>query len=152
MNCRLVQSRLSAYIDGELGGVEMLAVRDHVARCKRCGAELEDLRSLKTLLTRCAVPEPCRNFEDRLLANVYAHQQRRVQSTWRATLFASLGTAAAAMTVTTVWLRSHREPIATPAKAKDEISLELGRDQIAQAASDPLSSPGAGTPAFYAAR
>lgn len=152
MNCRLAQSRLSAYIDGELDGREMLAVREHVGLCNCCRGELEELRSLKALLVRCSAPEPRLEFEDRLLATVFSHSERRTRANWRATLFASLGTAAAAMAVTTVWLQSHREPTASPIRAKDDIALELGRDQIAQAASDPLSGAGAGTPVFYAGR
>ncbi len=50
MNCRKTRSLLSAYIDRELTGFEMLAIRDHLSGCTGCDAEHRSLVSVKTLL------------------------------------------------------------------------------------------------------
>ena len=52
MNCRRSSNLLSAYIDGELNGVEMLAVREHLGECAACRQEYESLRATKQLLCR----------------------------------------------------------------------------------------------------
>ncbi|MBS1701034.1 MAG: zf-HC2 domain-containing protein [Armatimonadetes bacterium] len=59
MSCNRVQSKLSAYLDGEMSGVEMLQVRHHVHECSECQAELESLRTVQTLLRDMpTTPEP----------------------------------------------------------------------------------------------
>lgn len=50
MNCRYVQSRLSAYLDFELSGVEQQQIRNHLEQCMVCSRELESLRRTKQLL------------------------------------------------------------------------------------------------------
>ena len=50
MNCRRTSTLLSAYIDRELTGHEMLLIRDHLSSCRACGEEYESLRLLKQLL------------------------------------------------------------------------------------------------------
>jgi len=52
MNCRRVISLLSAYIDGEMNGIDMLAVREHISQCKTCREDYESLRATKQLLSR----------------------------------------------------------------------------------------------------
>lgn len=52
MNCHKVQSLVSAYVDGELSGHEMLAIRQHLADCRECTAEYESLLSLKRMYGR----------------------------------------------------------------------------------------------------
>lgn len=50
MNCRYVQSRLSAYLDFELSGAEQQQIRTHLEQCMICSRELEGLRRTKQLL------------------------------------------------------------------------------------------------------
>jgi anti-sigma factor RsiW len=50
MNCHKVLSLVSAYVDGELAGVEMLAVRRHLSECRECTSEYESLLTLKRML------------------------------------------------------------------------------------------------------
>ena len=47
MNCRRVQSFMSAYADSELPGIEMLAVRQHLSECTECRLEFESLLTIK---------------------------------------------------------------------------------------------------------
>jgi anti-sigma factor RsiW len=63
-----LELQLSAYLDGELPPDEMMAVRQHLAQCPSCEAELEALRDTKRLLGRLGPPEPPRDLEDGILA------------------------------------------------------------------------------------
>ena len=47
MNCHKVQSLISAYVDCEIPGVEMLAVRQHLSECAECNSEYECLLRVK---------------------------------------------------------------------------------------------------------
>jgi hypothetical protein len=58
MNCRRVSSLISAYIDGELTGVEMLEIRDHLKSCRSCTLQYESLRYTKQLLSHLAYAQP----------------------------------------------------------------------------------------------
>ena len=58
MNCRKIYQALSAYMDGELPGVDALVVRQHLASCHECRAEYEGLRHTKQLLSRLRMKEP----------------------------------------------------------------------------------------------
>ncbi|MFN3652716.1 MAG: anti-sigma factor family protein [Armatimonadota bacterium] len=56
MLCNRVQNLLSAYIDSELTGQEMLSIRGHVERCPDCRQELESLRGVKRLFASLDTP------------------------------------------------------------------------------------------------
>ena len=58
MNCRKIYQALSAYMDGELPGVDALVVRQHLASCNECRAEYEGLRHTKQLLSRLRMKAP----------------------------------------------------------------------------------------------
>jgi anti-sigma factor RsiW len=49
---------LSAYIDGELTGQEMLNVRGHISRCRECRDEHYSLKTMKYLLSSLPEKEP----------------------------------------------------------------------------------------------
>lgn len=52
MNCNRTKKLMSAYIDNELTGMEMLAIRRHTSVCKECELELEAFLSTKESLSR----------------------------------------------------------------------------------------------------
>lgn len=58
MNCQFSHNRLSAYLDRELTGDQMIAVRTHVEQCNECQRELEALRSVKHGLRDLPTLEP----------------------------------------------------------------------------------------------
>lgn len=58
MNCHRVRSLVSAYVDGELPGVEMLAIRHHLAECTECTKEYESILNLKRLFGRLQPKRP----------------------------------------------------------------------------------------------
>ncbi len=70
MNCQNAQNSLSAYLDRELPGDQMIAVRSHVEYCNECQAELEELRSVKSGLASLPVFEPRESFADDVLRMV----------------------------------------------------------------------------------
>jgi hypothetical protein len=54
MNCETAQQQLGAYLDGELAVDEQGRLREHIARCAGCAAELKDLRELVERVPRTA--------------------------------------------------------------------------------------------------
>jgi anti-sigma factor RsiW len=62
MNCGRACNQLSAYIDRELTGAEMMQIRRHLGDCDGCRAEYESLCRMKMLLGRLPAPEPRPDF------------------------------------------------------------------------------------------
>ncbi len=58
MNCRKVNHLLSAYMDGELPGIESLQIRDHLNSCQACCDDYNELLHMKRLLGRLKVQTP----------------------------------------------------------------------------------------------
>jgi hypothetical protein len=67
MNCRYVQSRLSAYLDFELSGDEQQLIRSHLETCIECSCEYESLRRTKQLLRQIPTVKPHTGPEQVLL-------------------------------------------------------------------------------------
>ncbi|MCX7924324.1 MAG: anti-sigma factor [Fimbriimonadales bacterium] len=86
MNCRYVQSRLSAYLDVELSGAEQQQIRSHLEQCIECSCELESLRRTKQLLRQMPIVVPSSGPEHLLLRVRHStHAPRRATVfTWRA--------------------------------------------------------------------
>ncbi len=76
MNCRYVQSHLSAYIDMELTGWEQQRIRAHLECCLDCSAEYETLRRMKHLMRHLPTVIPLRGPEAVLQR---LHRQRVVE-------------------------------------------------------------------------
>jgi hypothetical protein len=66
MNCRRVTSLLSAYIDGELTGVEMLEIRRHLSDCADCEEEHAAILFTKQALSRLGSIVPKEDFVAKL--------------------------------------------------------------------------------------
>jgi hypothetical protein len=66
VNCRRTRSLLSAYVDAELTGFDMLQIRDHISRCGDCGSEHESLLSVKRILSSLPDKQPSPEFIFRL--------------------------------------------------------------------------------------
>jgi len=58
---------MSAYVDCELPGVEMLAVRQHLSDCKECEAEFEDLLKIKRAFGAMSPRIPAPDLPNRIL-------------------------------------------------------------------------------------
>ena len=71
---------LSAYLDGELKGMRLHQVEEHLAECEACQKELNSLQGLSTLLQEVPLPEFISN--ERFVAQVNLRlPQRRVAKT-----------------------------------------------------------------------
>lgn len=70
MNCHKVQSLMSAYVDSELSGLEMLAIRQHLSECVECSSEFESLFSVKKALGRLGAKVPVTNLADRICSRL----------------------------------------------------------------------------------
>lgn len=70
MNCSFVQSRMSSYVDGELPGDDMMAVRRHIDSCRECARYLESDRGIKKAVAALPEREAPADLEARLLVAV----------------------------------------------------------------------------------
>lgn len=68
MNCGRANRLMSAYIDGELPGTDMLDVRSHLRSCQACEQEYESLRRVKTAMSHLQLVRASAGAEDRLIA------------------------------------------------------------------------------------
>lgn len=107
MNCRRVVSLMSAYVDGELTGVEMLEIRRHLDNCAECAEEHESTLAMKLAVSRLRTIRPREDFVNSMLATLDVVQvpryQRIINSSVR--IFRSkLSPVAAALAVSSVAL------------------------------------------------
>jgi anti-sigma factor RsiW len=70
MRCRKAKKLISAYLDGELTGARLEAVRAHLGRCPDCEAFAADLARVSRQVTLFSAPEPREGFVDRLMARL----------------------------------------------------------------------------------
>jgi len=100
MNCKSVQNRLSAYLDRELGGDELLQMRSHLSLCRDCRTEAEGLRSLKALLGGVRCPEPPPDLAERLTANMLRQRYEEPKRTIKVSALMFAGVTACSMLAT----------------------------------------------------
>ena len=59
MSCNKVLSQLSAFVDGEMSGVEMQQFRSHISQCSDCRDEFDRIRGVQAVLRDLPqTPEP----------------------------------------------------------------------------------------------
>ena len=148
MNCKAVQASLSAFIDREVGPIELMQIRAHLADCAVCGREEQDLRCLKSLLSGIPTPEPDAAFEARLLSGIHRPAERRMvvrgSRVGSVALYASV--AAISMAVTLQYLAVGHGP-AEVAQQSHDLSADVRRDQVWEAGA---SEPRYGAPVIMA--
>jgi len=74
LNCRKANNLLSAYMDGELAGIEQLAIREHLKNCSSCNYEYESLLQTKRMLSGLSMRNPSQQMEQRILASIAREQ------------------------------------------------------------------------------
>lgn len=104
MVCGRVRNLLSAYLDLELTGAEMLAVREHLGKCSPCRTERDDLAQIRQLLGGLSAAEPRTGSCERAL-RALDNPVRRTPVLNRA--FRWLGITPAARPVAGPWNRPH---------------------------------------------
>ncbi len=66
MNCRKVNQYLSAYMDGELRGVEHRQIFEHLSRCPECEQEYASLLQMKRMLGSMRTVSPSRELQAKI--------------------------------------------------------------------------------------
>ena len=132
MNCEMLQSRLSAYLDGELSGRDMLAVRSHVHQCPECAKVLEIERLTKEAIAGIPTIEPPADFEERLVAKVMANPIRTTR-TWQIGA-AFVMTSVAACAITLGYLQTSKSKVTAPTVAN---TFEAQKQEAIDASYDP---------------
>lgn len=77
MNCRKVNHFLSAYIDGELPGVEHRQIHEHLSRCSECAEEYQALLHMKRLLAGMRVRQPQNDLSQHILSQIHQSETPR---------------------------------------------------------------------------
>lgn len=158
MNCKYVQSRLSAYVDRELSGPEVAEIRHHLSECDACRLDEAEVVALKSILGHASPVEPSEGFEDRLVAHVFGNRVPSAapsavpsvmpgRRTWAMAAAAACLAGAATLALLPA-LRGSEAPTASPSHSND-ISVKIGSDQIATTSADPFSTPRIGVPVYY---
>ncbi len=70
MNCRKVTNLMSAYVDGELTGFEMLEIRRHLSECPDCSLEHDSMRAMKQAVARLRTVAPREDFATAILSRL----------------------------------------------------------------------------------
>jgi anti-sigma factor RsiW len=122
MNCIFSRSRMSCYVDGELSGDEMIAMRRHVEACPDCHKLLEKERGLKRMLSTLPTCETSDEFEERLLSAVRNSQTSTTAENWPTGRMA-LALALAAVLVFCVFSLRKTDSPAQP-RVGNEIALD----------------------------
>ncbi len=140
MNCNSVQTRLSAYLDRELSGSELLELRAHLADCRECRTEETELRNLKLMLGGLEPPAPSHDLADRLCCAVLQEARKsETRWSWRKPVL-TFATVAAASMLVTFFIFSLRAPNSTPPAGQD-ITIDVARHEAYDVAGDPMGAP-----------
>lgn len=77
MTCRNVEVKLSAFVDAELSGREMIAIREHLSGCESCQIELEALSTVRRMIQDSVETPPLpEGMEERLMAALDAQDRQ----------------------------------------------------------------------------
>lgn len=99
MNCRFVQSHLSAYVDAELTGAHQMVVRRHLQDCLDCRSEYEQLRKIKLVLAALSPVVPGSGAQtrclQRALSSSIAPTAPAIRIVWPETFWGKVAMAAA---------------------------------------------------------
>jgi len=139
VNCKNVQNLLSAFLDCELSGNEMIRVQRHIDTCECCRQEQEELLQLKDFLTTTPMMEPPADFEERLCSAIFTPKETETAKWVGSWSFVSgIAMITAAMTLLVV---NHMHTVQTAsAETRPDrvVATELQRDQTL-GGSDPFS-------------
>ncbi len=72
------KSLMMGYLDGELTELESQRMRDHLAECRECRAEIEDFRRLKEMTKSMKLATPDDKYWEEYWSHVYNRLERRI--------------------------------------------------------------------------
>jgi anti-sigma factor RsiW len=150
LNCTRARKLLSAYLDRELSGSEMLAVRGHVCNCSGCDLELEALRKTRDVLARGQEPSEPPGLEERLLSQVFREEVPQLMNRPRVLWASGIALAAVAGSLFAVAaVRDSRQRDAEARAALELRTQEMARDQAYFEGTDPLAGGNGLIPVSY---
>jgi len=82
IDCQIVQPQLEAYVDGELGGADVLRVLHHLDDCEHCSAEAAGLRAIGLALRLEAPPEDAPLSFGSMASAVMARRRADQAASW----------------------------------------------------------------------
>jgi mycothiol system anti-sigma-R factor len=109
VECREVDDRLGAYLDGELEPAASTSVRDHADTCAACRQRLANLESIGRMVRRA----PYYQAPDGLRARL-THARRRSAATPHWLAWAAAAVVVASLAGSIVFVRSSTRPVRTP--------------------------------------
>ncbi len=136
MNCRAVQAKLSAYVDAELSGREMLVVRRHVEYCDRCAGEVDFLRCVKVNVAAIPDVRAPADLEAKLLRAVAGESKARKVRVPR--MLSGFAAASVLAVIGFSWVQQTRAENEQARHLRQIEAFELARDQAFVAGGDPL--------------
>ena len=77
MTCSEIESRLPAYLDGQLPPEEKDRIEGHISTCSRCGRALADLKKTTEILRNLEAVEAPPFFEEKIMARVREEAGRK---------------------------------------------------------------------------
>jgi hypothetical protein len=77
MECKGVQEKLSAYIEGDVSSDEKRRIEQHVNSCQKCRTALEDLKNTGDLVRGLEEVEPPAWLTEKIIARVRAEEGRK---------------------------------------------------------------------------
>ena len=83
MTCGKVKSLLSAYLDQELRGCEIIEIRHHLSRCEDCQEELQSLQETKMMLGNLSICEPPPGLDDSIIQNIRTFEKKALKILWQ---------------------------------------------------------------------
>ncbi len=138
MNCNAAQTQLSSFIDGELSGNSMQALRSHIASCAECDREYQMLRAVKQAMASIPEIEPPAGFEERLISTVFASKsapaRRQLRLVWAAGV-----TFAAGFAISLAYLNAGKAQQLEATNQSARSNFQLAKDQAYVAGSDPFT-------------
>ena len=132
MNCKSVESRICAYIDGELTKTEVMAVRNHLRDCAACASEEKEMRLIRLMVRDLNVPEPSDELANRILNRVFQEDEVPVSSAswWKRLRFSFSLVAVGATAAIVVFAFQHTRSSSSSNVSAQNVELEIARDRM----------------------
>jgi anti-sigma factor RsiW len=142
VSCKLTQSYVPGFLDGELDLVRKIEMEQHLESCADCASELESLRALRVALRRSslayAAPAGLRGKIESAVRSAAPRESRARWSAWRAFPVWQWATAFAVLAVCSVatW---RIVPVLSVASADQRIAAEVFTSHIRSLQPDHLA-------------
>ncbi len=130
MSCGQTHRLLSAFVDGELSGADMMRVREHVRNCPACSTDLDDIRLLKCALGQLRPISVSEGLEERLIEALGAAEvpvSVRIWDWLRSTLGRRLEPASAAVALCAGMLALSVGHLPQPSQWDDNVAKALAQ-------------------------